>query len=69
MVESYRKTGNKNELWATHIHGRKREYLQIEKMANLDKLPRPHGFMVTALPVKFEGCTAAWCRAVAVLED
>jgi kynurenine formamidase len=69
MVESYRNTGDKSHLWPTHMHGRKREYLQIEKLANLDQLPKAHGFLVSALPVKFEGCTAAWCRAVAIVED
>lgn len=69
MVEAYKATGDKSQLWPTHMHGRKREYLQIEKMANLDQLPKPHGFIVSALPVKFEGCTAGWCRAVAIIED
>lgn len=69
MVAAYKKTKDQNELWPTHIHGRKREYLQIEKLANLDKLPKPFGFMVTALPVKFEGCTAGWCRAAAIFEE
>jgi kynurenine formamidase len=69
MVESYKQTGDKSALWPTHIHGRQREYLQIEKMANLDRLPKPYGFLVSALPVKFEGCTAAWCRAAAIFEE
>lgn len=69
MVESYKQTGDRSHLWPTHIHGRKREYLQIEKMANLDKLPRPFGFLVTALPVRFAGCTAGWCRAAAIFEE
>jgi kynurenine formamidase len=69
MVESYKKTGDKRELWASHMHGRKREYIQIEKLANLENLPKPHGFLVTALPVKFEGCTAGWCRAAAIFVE
>jgi kynurenine formamidase len=69
MVESYQQRGDKSALWPTHIHGRQREYLQIEKMANLDQLPKPYGFLVSALPVKFEGCTAAWCRAAAIFEE
>ncbi|MGA2991381.1 MAG: cyclase family protein [Candidatus Korobacteraceae bacterium] len=69
MVESYRKSGDKHELWASHMHGRKREYLQIEKLAHLEKLPKPYGFLVTALPVKFAGCTAGWCRAAAIFEE
>lgn len=69
MVDSYKRTKDKNELWPTHIHGRKREYLQIEKLAHLDQLPKPHGFMVMALPIKFDQCSAAWCRAAAVFEE
>lgn len=69
MVAAYKQTGDKKQLWPTHMHGRKREYLQIEKMANLEALPKPFGFILSALPVKFEGCTAGWCRAVAIFND
>lgn len=69
MVESYKATGDKNELWPSHMHGRNREYLQIEKLANLEKLPQPYGFTLSVFPVKFEGCTAGWCRAVAIIEE
>lgn len=69
MVESFKDTGKKTELWPTHMHGRNREYLQIEKLANLSSLPKPFGFIVSTLPVKFEGCTAGWCRAVAIFAD
>jgi len=67
MVETYKATKDKSALWPTHLHGRHREYIQIEKLANLDKVPRPHGFIVSAFPVKFEGCTGGWCRAVAIV--
>ena len=40
---------------------------QIEKLANLDSLPRPHGFYVSCLPVKIHRASAAWCRAVALV--
>ncbi|MDQ0340847.1 kynurenine formamidase [Caldalkalibacillus uzonensis] len=69
MVASYQKTKNKSHLWPTHMHGRKREYIQIEKMANLGKIPQPYGFLVSALPVKFEGCSGGWCRAVAIIKE
>ena len=68
MVESYRTDGNKKHLWPSHYHGRKREYLQIEKLANLSNLPSPTGFKVFAFPVKIKGGTAGWCRAVAIYE-
>lgn len=67
MAEAYRQTGDKSVLWATHLHGRNREYLQIEKLTNLDKLP-PYGFLISAFPCKFKGATAGWCRAVAMID-
>ena len=68
MAEAYRRTGDKRVLWATHLHGREREYLQIEKLCKLETIP-PLGAYICALPVKFKGATAAWCRAVAFVED
>ncbi len=51
------------------MHGRNCGYLQIEKLANLDALPKPFGFKVAVFPVKFAGGSAGWTRAVAILED
>jgi kynurenine formamidase len=62
------KNGIPNSLWPTHLIGRDREYLQIERLANLDALP-PTGFTVVAFPVKIEEGTAGWSRVVALLED
>ncbi len=67
MGESYR-AGDRHALWPSHLYGRKKEYLQIEKLANLDRLPAPVGFTVCAFPCKFEGCSAGWTRAVAIVE-
>ena len=69
MAKAYRETGDSSVLWATHLHGRQREYLQIEKLCHLEDIPKPYGFWVSALPVKFSGATAAWCRAVAIVPD
>ncbi len=69
MVESYKKTGNKKDLWPSHFYGRRREYLQIEKMANLDQLPEPTGFMLACFPIKIERGSAGWTRAVAIVND
>jgi hypothetical protein len=49
--------------------GRKKEYCHIEKMANLDKVPKPFGFKVACFPVKISKAGAGWCRAVAILEQ
>ena len=69
MAEEYRKTGDKSVLWATHLHGREREYLQIEKLGHLEDIPKPYGFTVSAFPCKFKGATAGWTRAVAIVEE
>lgn len=69
MVESFHETGRKKDLWPSHFYGRRREYLQIEKMANLDQLPAPTGFKVAFFPVKIERGSAGWTRAVAIIEE
>jgi kynurenine formamidase len=66
MAEAHR-AGQPNALWPSHFYGRKYEYLQIEKLANLELLPA-RGFIVSAFPVKIKKASAGWCRAVALLE-
>src|SRR5262245_21112282 len=67
MVADYRRTGDGRHIWPAHFAGITREYCQIEKLANLDRIPRPFGFHVSCLPVKIQGASAGWCRAVAVV--
>jgi kynurenine formamidase len=67
MVADYKRTGDGRYIWPAHFAGIEREYCQIEKLANLDQLPRPHGFHVCCLPVKIQGASAGWCRAVALV--
>jgi len=69
MVEDYYKSGDKSKLWPAHIFGRDREYFHIERLANLDKLPRPYGFKFACFPVKINGVGAAWARAVAIMDE
>jgi kynurenine formamidase len=69
MVADFRRTGDGRYIWPAHFAGITREYCQIEKLANLDQLPRPHGFYVSCLPVKIKDASAAWCRAVALVAD
>ena len=63
------KAGNREQFWEAHYLGRLQEYCHLERMANLDKLPVPFGFKVSVFPVKIEGASGAWVRAVAILED
>jgi len=67
MADEY-KSGVKGKLWAAHYAGAKKEYCHIEKMTNLDKLP-PFGFKAACFPVKIKKASAAWTRAVAILEE
>lgn len=63
------KTGKKGEFWKAHYLGKDYEYCHLERLANLDKIPKPFGFKVSAFPIKIEGASGAWVRAVAILDD
>jgi kynurenine formamidase len=65
MATEFRETGDATKLWEAHFAGLEREYCQIEKLVNLDRLPRPADFKVACFPIKVEGGSAGWCRAVA----
>tara|TARA_Y100000031_G_C8125215_1_gene340142 strand:- start:116 stop:895 length:780 start_codon:yes stop_codon:yes gene_type:complete len=67
MIADFKATGNGRLIWPAHFAGITKEYCQIEKLANLEKLPRPYGFYVSCLPVKIKGGSAGWCRAVALI--
>lgn len=66
MKDDYSRTGDGRYIWPAHFAGITREYCQIEKLANLDRLPAPHGFWISCLPVKIAHASAGWCRAVAL---
>jgi kynurenine formamidase len=38
-------------------------------LANLDKIPKPYGFKVAVFPIKIVKASAAWIRAVAIIEE
>jgi kynurenine formamidase len=63
------KAGHPEAFLPAHRVGREREYCHIEKLANLDRLPRPTGFTVSVFPIKISRASGAWCRAVAILHD
>lgn len=67
MAEDFRR-GEKDALWPAHNLGEEREYCHLERLANLDKVPVPHGFTVMLFPILIERASAGWVRAVAVVE-
>ena len=66
MIERFLATSDRAELWPCHMLGRRRPYYQIERLGGLTRLP-PTGFLVIAFPVRIDGATAAWTRAVALV--
>lgn len=65
MVQALRE-GDAAAYFPAHLVGREREFCIIERLANLERLPRS-GFEVTAFPVLVERGSGGWCRAVAAL--
>jgi kynurenine formamidase len=57
------------QFWEAHLVGRKKEYCQIEKLCNLDQIPKPFGFKVSAFPVNIANGSAGWSRVVAIIEE
>ena len=67
--EEFMKTKDKSIIWCAHYAGIEKEYCQIEKLANLDKLPRPYGFKIACFPIKIRGASGAWTRVTAIFEE
>jgi len=67
MFEEFLKTKDKSVLWPSHFLGRRREFAHMERLANLDKIPKPFGFKVCCFPVKIRNAGAAWARVVAMV--
>jgi len=63
------KAGKMERFWEAHYVGIEQEYLHLEQLANLDKIPVPFGFKVIAFPIKIASASAGWVRAVAMIED
>ena len=68
QAKEFRETGDRKLIWEGHFAGIEGEYYQMEKLANLDKLP-PYGFTVYCFPIKILKASAAWVRPVAIIEE
>lgn len=69
MRADFERTGDGSYIWPAHFAGITRSYCQIEKLANLEQIGRPHGFRVAAFPVKIKRASAGFARVVAFVED
>ncbi|MFX1395806.1 MAG: cyclase family protein [Promethearchaeota archaeon] len=59
---------NPSIIWEGHFAGRNLGYFQLEKLANLDKVP-PAGATIYCFPIKIARAGAGWVRAVATIPD
>lgn len=66
-AKKYAETHDSSLIWEGHKAGAECIYFQMEKVANLDKLP-PFGFKVMAFPIKVDKASAGWVRPVAILD-
>ena len=58
----------RGDLWPCHRLYKDREYWHLENLSNLESIPKPHGFTVSVLPVKWKGASGAPVRAVAIID-
>lgn len=59
----------RKKFWEAHMVMMEREYYHLENMCNLHEIPAPyHSFIVSVLPIKWRGASAAPVRAVAIVE-
>lgn len=66
MLKEFLKDKKAAVLYPAHFYGRKREFIHIERLANLGKLP-DFGFKVICFPIKIKCTGAAWARVVAIM--
>ncbi len=69
LAEEFRKNGDPSIIWAAHFAGIETGYCHMEKMANLDQIPKPFDFKVSCFPIKIKSASAGWVRPVAIIEE
>ena len=63
-TQKWEKTKDPSIIWEGHFAGIELGYFQMEKLANLDKIP-PVGATIYCFPIKIARASAGWVRAVA----
>jgi len=69
LAKEFQATGDASVIWEAHFAGIEKGYCHMEKLTNLDKIPRPFGFKVACFPIKIKSASAGWIRPVAIVED
>ncbi|MDI6606812.1 MAG: cyclase family protein [Candidatus Omnitrophota bacterium] len=66
MLKEFMEKKEARYFYPAHFYGRKREFIHIERLANLQELP-DYGFKVICFPVRIKQTGAAWARVAAIL--
>jgi len=67
MLAEFLKTRDPKKFYPAHFYGRQREFIHIERLANLENIPES-GFKIVCFPVRIRNTGAAWSRVVALLD-
>jgi len=68
LAKEFQETGDLSVIWEAHFAGIEKGYCHMEKLTNLDKIPKPYGFKVACFPIKIKAASAGWVRPVAMVE-
>ncbi|MCG8337250.1 MAG: cyclase family protein [Proteobacteria bacterium] len=69
IAKEFQTNGDPSIVWEAHFAGIEKGYCHMEKMCNLDKIPKPFGFKVACFPIKIKAASAGWVRPVAIVES
>jgi kynurenine formamidase len=69
QAREFEETGDASIIWEAHFAGIEKGFCHMEKMANLDRIPVPHGFQVACFPIKIKNGSAGWTRPVAIVNQ
>ncbi|MCX5694264.1 MAG: cyclase family protein [Candidatus Omnitrophica bacterium] len=67
MLAEFLKTKDPKTFYPAHFYGRQKEFIHIERLANLENLPN-FGFKILCFPIRIKNTGAAWARVVALLD-
>ncbi len=67
MLKEFQETKDPKTFYPAHFYGRKKEFIHIERLANLEQLPA-FGFKIVCFPIRIKNTGAAWARVVALLD-
>lgn len=69
LAKEFQESGDASVIWEAHFAGIEHGYCHMEKLAHLDRIPKPFGFKVACFPIKIKAASAGWTRPVAIIDD